>query len=185
MVEGSRAWGLYHPEVVIQDLTLFSDPSFSIFFAIIYVIEFVICLFYREVRAPMKPNDIHALRDHLQLTQEVFARILGVSFATVNRWENGKSEPSGDYARVLQTLGQLTAKGTAGPPIDWKRVGALSAMAAVAGFSPLLTLGAALAPVLIAHLPSWADVPLGEGSFGNLRARPQGKNTTGHTRVSP
>src|SRR5262249_60077817 len=69
--------------------------------------------------------------------------------------------------------------------VDWKRVGALSAMAAVAGFSPLLTLGAALAPVLIAHLPSWSDVPGGEGSFGNLRARPQGKNTTGHTRVSP
>ena len=109
----------------------------------------------------MKPADIHALRDHLQLTQEMFARILGVSFATVNRWENGKSEPSGDYARVLQTLRQITVDGVLEPPIDWKRVGALSAMAAVAGFSPLLTLGAALAPVLMARLPSWADVPVG------------------------
>ena len=44
----------------------------------------------------MKPDDIYVLRDHLELTQEMFARILGVSFATVNRWENGKSEPSGD-----------------------------------------------------------------------------------------
>lgn len=109
----------------------------------------------------MKPENIRALREQLQLTQEVFARILGVSFATVNRWENGKSIPSGDYARVLQTLGQLTEDSSAGPAIDWKRVGALSTMAAVAGFSPLLTLGAALAPVLIAHLPSWNDVPLG------------------------
>jgi DNA-binding XRE family transcriptional regulator len=109
----------------------------------------------------MTPEDIHALRNHLQLTQEMFARILGVSFATVNRWENGKSEPSGDYARVLQTLRQITANSTLGPPIDWKRVGALSAMAAVAGFSPLLTLGAALAPMLMAQPPSWADVPVG------------------------
>ncbi len=109
----------------------------------------------------MTPTQIRTLREHLQLTQELFARILGVSFATVNRWENGKSVPSGDYARVLHTLRQLTATRVPGPPIDWRRVGALSAMAAVDGFSPLLTLGAALAPVLIAHLPSWADVPLG------------------------
>ncbi len=113
----------------------------------------------------MKPDDIYVLRDHLELTQEMFARILGVSFATVNRWENGKSEPSGDYARVLQTLRQITAYSVSGPPIDWKRVGALSAMAAVAGFSPLLILGAALAPVLIAHLPSWADVPVGNAAL--------------------
>ena len=117
----------------------------------------------------MKPEDIRALREQLELTQEVFARILGVSFATVNRWENGKSMPSGDYARVLQTLGQLTQDDSTGPAIDWKRVGALSAMAAVAGFSPLLTLGAALAPVLIAHLPSWDDVPL--GTRGTVKSR--------------
>jgi transcriptional regulator with XRE-family HTH domain len=109
----------------------------------------------------MKPEEIRALRERLRLTQELFARILGVSFATVNRWENSKSAPSGDYARVLQTLQQLTVTKVSEPPIDWQRVGALGAMAAVAGFSPLLTLGAALAPVLIAHLPSWADVPLG------------------------
>jgi len=120
----------------------------------------------------MKPEEIRALREHLQLTQEVFARILGVSFVTVNRWEKGKSEPSGDYARVLQTLRQLTAGDSPRPLIDWKRVGALSAMAAVAGVSPLLTLGAALAPVLIAHLPSWADVPFGGAATAHVRLRP-------------
>ncbi len=130
------------------------------------------------------PKAIKELREHLQLTQEVFSSILGVSFATVNRWENGKTTPTGDYARVLQTLGQLTSHDAPGPVIDWKRVGALSAMAAVSGFSPLLTLGAALAPVLIAHLPSWSDVPGGEGSPGNWRTKPRGKNTTGHARVS-
>ena len=30
----------------------------------------------------------------LKLSQEDLARELGVSFATINRWENGKSEPS-------------------------------------------------------------------------------------------
>ena len=119
----------------------------------------------------MTQEEIRTLRERLHLTQEMFARILGVSFATVNRWENSKSTPSGDYARVLQTLQQLTVTNAPGPPIDWQRVGALSAMAAVAGFSPLLTLGAALAPVLIAHLPSWADVPLGAATLGRRQTR--------------
>src|SRR5215831_4430671 len=126
----------------------------------------------------MTPKEIKALRERLQLTQEVFASILGVSFATVNRWENGKTMPTGDYARVLQTLGQLTAQDTPESLIDWKRVGALSAMAAVAGFSPLLVLGAALAPVLIAQLPSWSDVPGGEAAAGTVRPRPPGKKFT-------
>ena len=121
------------------------------------------------------PGEIRTLREQLQLTQEVFAQILGVSFATVNRWENGKSKPSGDYARVLQTLRHLMTSDSPGLAINWKRVGALSAMAAVAGLSPLLTLGAALAPVLIAHLPSWADVPLGGTITEQSRSQPQAK----------
>jgi len=123
----------------------------------------------------MTPQTVRELREHLSLTQEVFARVLGVSFATVNRWENGKTVPTGDYARVLQTLQQLSARDGHGLVIDWKRVGALSAMAAVAGFSPLLTLGAALAPVLIAQLPSWSDVPLGEITADRLRAQSKGR----------
>jgi transcriptional regulator with XRE-family HTH domain len=130
----------------------------------------------------MRPEEIRDLREHLQLTQEVFARVLGVSFATVNRWENGKTKPSSDYARVLHTLGQLTTRHTPGPPIDWKRVGALSTMAAVAGFSPLLTLGAALAPVLLTQLPSWADIPF---ATGRRRARPLAKPLTGHVARVP
>jgi len=123
----------------------------------------------------LTPQTIRELREHLSLTQEVFARILGVSFATVNRWENGKTVPTGDYARVLQTLRHLSARDGHGLVIDWKRVGALSAMAAVAGFSPLLTLGAALAPVLIAQLPSWADVPLGEIAADRPRSQSKGR----------
>jgi transcriptional regulator with XRE-family HTH domain len=130
------------------------------------------------------PQGIRALRERLHLTQEVFARILGVSFATVNRWENGKTEPTGDYARVLQTLYHLTASTKPGLTIDWKRVGALSAMAAVAGFSPVLALGAALAPVIIAHLPSWSDAPVGESSSKNRRPKQPRKQTAGKKRTS-
>ena len=102
----------------------------------------------------MTPDTIKELRARLQLTQEAFARILGVSFATVNRWENGKAEPTGDYSRVLYTLQQLATNKEVSATINWTRVGALSAMAAVAGFSPILTLGAVLAPQVIAQLPS-------------------------------
>jgi putative transcriptional regulator len=42
-------------------------------------------------------NDSKALarlRQELGVSQEDFARQLGVSFATVNRWENGRHNPS-------------------------------------------------------------------------------------------
>jgi DNA-binding XRE family transcriptional regulator len=133
----------------------------------------------------MEIQEIKELRERLELTQEVFARILGVSFATVNRWENGKTVPTGDYARVLQTLQQLTVHNGPGTTIDWKRVGALSAMAAIAGFSPLLTLGAALAPVLVAHLPTWSDVPFGGVVMGKWQQRPPRKNPARKSPVLP
>ncbi len=34
------------------------------------------------------------LREKLILSQTEFAELLGVSFGTVNRWENGKYEPT-------------------------------------------------------------------------------------------
>ena len=35
------------------------------------------------------------------LSQEAFAKMLGVSFTTVNRWETGKSKPSFKTLRVI------------------------------------------------------------------------------------
>ena len=40
------------------------------------------------------PEQIKSLRAKLGLTQVALAKRLGVSFPTVNRWENGKSRPS-------------------------------------------------------------------------------------------
>jgi len=34
------------------------------------------------------------VRKQLELSQEDLAREIGVSFATVNRWENGQTKPS-------------------------------------------------------------------------------------------
>jgi transcriptional regulator with XRE-family HTH domain len=40
------------------------------------------------------PRLIRALRKRLGLTQEKFAAKLGVTFPTINRWENGRARPS-------------------------------------------------------------------------------------------
>jgi len=40
------------------------------------------------------PRLIRELRDRKGLTQEKFAAKLGVTFPTINRWENGRAKPS-------------------------------------------------------------------------------------------
>lgn len=40
------------------------------------------------------PETVKEVRRRLGLSQEELAHALGVSFATVNRWENGKTVPS-------------------------------------------------------------------------------------------
>ncbi len=39
-------------------------------------------------------GDIREIRQKCFLSQEAFAKELGVSFATVNRWESGKTKPT-------------------------------------------------------------------------------------------
>lgn len=39
-------------------------------------------------------DDIRTIRQKCFLSQEAFAKELGVSFATVNRWESGKTKPT-------------------------------------------------------------------------------------------
>ena len=43
---------------------------------------------------PDYPSLVKEVRKQLALSQEDLARELGVSYATVNRWENGQSRPS-------------------------------------------------------------------------------------------
>lgn len=47
---------------------------------------------------------VKELRERLHLTQEAMAESLGVSFATVNRWENGWTVPSKLALRQIDLL---------------------------------------------------------------------------------
>lgn len=46
-------------------------------------------------------EDIKKIRIKTFLTQEAFAKELGVSFNTVNRWETGKQKPSIKMMKVI------------------------------------------------------------------------------------
>lgn len=47
---------------------------------------------------------IKELRNKMLLSQEEFAKVLGVSFVSINRWENGKHEPTIKIKRKLRAL---------------------------------------------------------------------------------
>lgn len=49
-------------------------------------------------------NKVRELRESMFLTQKEFAKKLGVSFASVNRWENGRFEPTMKTKRKLNDL---------------------------------------------------------------------------------
>lgn len=46
-------------------------------------------------------EDIRVIRKKCFLSQEAFAKELGVSFATVNRWESGKTKPTYKTMRLI------------------------------------------------------------------------------------
>ncbi len=54
--------------------------------------------------AGMKADEIKNLRLKLGYSQQEFASLLSVSFATVNRWENGKAKPQKDRVDRLRAL---------------------------------------------------------------------------------
>ncbi|TJW11369.1 helix-turn-helix domain-containing protein [Parvibacter caecicola] len=45
---------------------------------------------------------VRCARKQLGLTQTEFAKVLGVSFATVNRWENNQANPSALAQRAFE-----------------------------------------------------------------------------------
>jgi len=47
---------------------------------------------------------IKKLRARMLLSQQEFSEILGVSFATVNRWENGHHSPTYKARRKIASL---------------------------------------------------------------------------------
>ena len=59
---------------------------------------------YLGVEQPAIGQLIRELRQTLKLTQEKFAAQLGVSFPTINRWENGHATPSPLALRQIELL---------------------------------------------------------------------------------
>lgn len=63
------------------------------------------------------PDRLKKIRLATGLSQERFAHLIGASFASVNRWEQGHSSPTGTVLAVYQALDRaLKAK------IDLKRL---------------------------------------------------------------
>lgn len=54
---------------------------------------------------------VRSLREKLGLTQEKFAARIGVTFPTINRWENGKVKPSPLAVRQIKDILQELGKG--------------------------------------------------------------------------
>ena len=58
------------------------------------------------------------LREAMGLTQEQFAAKVGVTLATVNRWENGRAEPQPLAVKMMKALReQHGLKQTKGKPV--------------------------------------------------------------------
>jgi len=54
-------------------------------------------------RAPeMRPEEIRAVREMLNVSQAVFGRLLNVPSVTVVKWEHGDRKPSGAALRLLE-----------------------------------------------------------------------------------
>lgn len=52
----------------------------------------------------MKPEEIEEFIKALGVSQEKFARMLGTTVNSVNRWVNGKAKPSRLYIKEIRTL---------------------------------------------------------------------------------
>jgi type I restriction enzyme M protein len=64
----------------------------------------------------MEALNIRTLRQTLGLTQEEFAHRLGITVATVNRWENGHNSPTRLARKALYDL--AAEGGVRGPQLN-------------------------------------------------------------------
>lgn len=61
----------------------------------------------RMTESSWPPDRIRQLRESRGLTQEQFAREVGVTVGALNRWECGKRRPTGLSVRRLEELASL------------------------------------------------------------------------------
>lgn len=55
-----------------------------------------------DVPPEFNKTEVKAVRERLNVSQPIFAKILGVSDDTVKAWERGANKPSGSSARLIQ-----------------------------------------------------------------------------------
>ena len=60
------------------------------------------------------PALVKSLRERLGLTQEQFAREVGVAFSTVNQWENGRRHPQPFLLKRLREMEAASGKDSVG-----------------------------------------------------------------------
>ena len=60
----------------------------------------------------LSTEQLSGIRTRLGMTQEQMARLLGVSFASVNRWEAGHSSPTGPTLDLYQALNAAIRAGS-------------------------------------------------------------------------
>jgi transcriptional regulator with XRE-family HTH domain len=60
------------------------------------------------------PALVKALRERLGLTQEQFAHEVGVTFSTVNQWENGRRRPQPFLLKRLLEMETVSKEGSTG-----------------------------------------------------------------------
>ena len=62
------------------------------------------------MNSKMTPERIKETRKELGLSQEGLARELGISAATVNRWERGRNQPGQMAMQLLERLARKAAR---------------------------------------------------------------------------
>jgi len=62
------------------------------------------------METPNIPQLVKNLRVRMGLTQEQFANELGVTFSTINQWENGHRKPMPFLVKRLQEMDAATSR---------------------------------------------------------------------------
>lgn len=57
-----------------------------------------------DLVAEINAQDIKRIREHVLVSQPVFARYLNTSESTVQKWETGQKKPSGMALRLLHIV---------------------------------------------------------------------------------
>lgn len=71
----------------------------------------------------LSPERLAEIRRTLRFSQDDMARLLGVSYASVNRWENGHSGPTGTLLQVYRALDVAVRQGKTAEQILGERGG--------------------------------------------------------------